>query len=263
MNSGSPLPPGSVAFPVAGGASGYSAGYPVHPSSAVGYPSTPYSSYVPPGQPTYPTGLSSHSRNPSGAYADISRQFKDMDLGSKEDIERDRKTSGEFSHPRKHSASDKTYERTRTTSGNYSDRPMPYPSPPETFVIPRPYGNAAHGSGRPNPYPASHYSSASTNLHDSDMSSFGTANSTGYPGPNYASSSSPVHSSTDHIARSTIPFSSPSAPLYSRSHNLDGQSLVSDNNSRSRAPSRAGSPNLGIVLTLDYSFSKLIISSFL
>ncbi|KAF8901649.1 hypothetical protein CPB84DRAFT_1846651 [Gymnopilus junonius] len=238
VSSGSPLPPGSVAFPVAGGTSTYPTSYPGLPNSTARYPVTPYSNHALPSQSAYPTGLPGQNINASGAYPDIGRQFRDMDLGSKEHAERDRKISGDFSSTRKYSAGDKTYERTRTTSGDYASRPNPYPSPPETYM-PGPYK-----SGRANPYPASHYSSASPNMHGSDVSSFGTANSTGYPGPTYTSSSASVHNPMEHIMRSTTPFGGPSTQSYpSRSHNVEGLSMVDNNGSRSRPPSRAGSPN--------------------
>ena len=195
FNSGS-LQSGSVAFPVAGGTSTYPAGYTGYPSAAPGYPSSPYSpysNYAPPDQSTHPAGPQSHSRSASGAYPDITRQMKDMDLASKEYAERGRNISGDYVRARKYSTNDRMHERTRTTSGTYTDRPNTYPPTTETYPNPGPYANPVQTSTRVNPYPPSQYPSVSPNLRGTDMpSSFIGANSTGYPGPSYAPSSSSI-----------------------------------------------------------------------
>ncbi|KDR83429.1 hypothetical protein GALMADRAFT_235562 [Galerina marginata CBS 339.88] len=238
FNSGNPVPTGSVAFPVAGGSSGY----PTHPTT--GYPSSPYSNYAalnPPAGPAYSMGPSGHSKKSSGSYPDIARQFKDIDLSHSNDHgERDRKLSN--NGPRKYSTSDNTYERTRTYSGNYADRPNLYPSPPGSYAPSGPYSNPKNQATYANPYPASHYTTASPNMRASDISSFGTANSTGYPGSSYTSS--PSRNAADLITRSTTPFGVPPPQFYPRGHVLEGQPIV-NNNPRSRAPSRAASPNPG------------------
>ena len=234
FNAGGTGPiPGSHSFPPTTG----NTGYPIHPNAATGYPS-PYSSYsnlanagtpVPPDP--YSSGNIGHSRKQSGAYADITRQFNDLDIdGNKEyTTEHDRKASG-GSHTRKYSTNDPTYggERPRTVSGNYVDRANPYP----TFAYAPasgPYSNPKNGPGIANPYP-----NYSPNMRPSDIS-HGSTN-LGYQGSMY-----PSRDQAELVARSTTPFGAPLSQVYPRGHVLEGQPVVSNNNSRSRAPS----PNPG------------------
>ena len=227
--------PGSHSFPPTTG----NTGYPIHPNVATGYPS-PYSSYsnlatsgtpVPPDP--YGSGNIGHSRKQSGAYADITRQFNDLDIdGNKEyTTEPDRKAST-GSHSRKYSTNDPTYapERPRTVSGNYVDRANPYPAfsyAPASGPYSNPK-NVPAGPGIANPY-----SNYSPNMRPSDVS-HGSTN-LGYQGY-------PSRDQSDGIGRSTTPFGAPPPQVYPRGHVLEGQPIVvNNNNSRSRAPS----PNPG------------------
>jgi hypothetical protein len=73
-------------------------------------------------------------------------------------------------------------------------------------------------------------------MRPSDIS-HGSANS-GYPGPTYPS----PRDQAELIARSTTPFGAAPPQVYPRGHILEGQPVVNDNYSRSRAPS----PNPGM-----------------
>ena len=237
FNAGGTGPiPGSNSFTSTTG----NTGYPVHPNAASGYPS-PYSSYsnlatagtpVPPDP--YGSGNIGHSRKQSGAYADITRQFNDLDIdGNKEyTTEHDRKAST-GSRTRKYSTSDPTYgaERPRTASGNYVDRANPYPAfayAPASGPYSNPK-NVPAGPGIANPYP-----NYSPNMHPSDIS-HGSTN-LGYQGYPSRDQADPIQ-----VGRSTTPFGAPPPQVYPRGHVLEGQPVVNNNNSRSRAPS----PNPG------------------
>ena len=231
FNAGGTGPiPGSHSFPPTTG----NTGYPIHPNAPTGYPS-PYSSYsniAAAGTPALPepygSGNIGHSRKQSGAYADITRQFNDLDIdGNKEyTTEHDRKAN-----TRKYSTNDPTYgsERPRTVSGNYVDRANPYPS--FTYApASGPYSNPKNlpaGPGVANSYP-----NYSPNMRPSDIS-HGSAN-LGYQGY-------PSRDQADLIGRSTTPFGAPPPQIYPRGHVLEGQPVVNSNSSRSRAPS----PNPG------------------
>ena len=223
--------PGSHSFPPTTG----NTGYPIHPNAATGYPS-PYSSYsnlatagtpVPPGP--YGSENIGHSRKQSGAYADITRQFNDLDIDGNNEYstEHERKAST-GSRTRKYSTNDPTYgaERPRTVSGTYVDRANPYPAfgyAPASGPYSNPK-NVPTGPGIANPYP-----NYSPNMRPSDLPT-----NLGYQGY-------PSRDQADLVARSTTPFGAPPSQVYPRGHVLEGQPIVNNNNSRSRAPS----PNPG------------------
>lgn len=228
-----------IAFPSISG----SGGYPVHPSQMNGYGTSPYSDYAglhtAPGVPIYPSGMDgrSHSRNPSAsgsAYGDLANQFNDLDIDRQKDYERDRKSSNP-KRTRKYSTNDDTYERARTISGNYVDRNA-YPSAAGAYQsAPGPFSNHQNPS-HPGPYPTNSYIASSPNMHAGEIP-YG-AGASGYPMSNNSASAytgSPA-------MRSTTPFGT--SQYYPRGHVLEGQPIPNvGSKPRSRAPSRAASPN--------------------
>lgn len=183
--------------------------YPNHTGTATGYPPSPYGHGYGNVGAGY-AGSGGHSRSASVGTYDVAKHMKDMDLNRGE---RERKVS--IGGTRVYGAKDASpYERTRTISGNLSDRPNPYPSPPGI------YSSASGAYGNPiGQYP-------SPNIRPRDFA-YGTAGSTGYPPASL--SSSPGHSA----------FGSPLAGGYPPGHVL--YDPLATNQPRSRAPSRPAS----------------------
>ncbi|KAF9471836.1 hypothetical protein BDN70DRAFT_938634 [Pholiota conissans] len=224
--------------------------YPIHPTQIPAYGTSPYSDYsnlhTSPGSSAYPSAMDSrsrsHSRNPSAnaGYGDLTKQFKDFDIDRQNDYERDRKSSNP-KRTRKYSTNEETYERARTISGNYVDRDA-FPTAPGPYsTAPGPYANPQHQPQAYPTYPTNSYITPSPNTRAGDIS-YG-ATPSGYP---MANNSTSAYSPPSNAARSTTPFGNP-PPLqyYPRGHILEGQPIISSStsNPRSRASSRAASPN--------------------
>lgn len=234
----------AVAFPSMTGGTGY----PIHPSQLGGYPNNQYAGvHGLSSGPGYPSGVSGHSRNPSasgGVYGDLSQQFSNLDMGRQQDYERDRKISNP-KRSRKYSSNDGGYERARTISGNYVDRNAYQPAPVGVYPsAPEPYNISQNPSA--NHYPSSSYIIPSPNIRTGEIS-YGSTGISGYPTSNHSGSAYPSSPATNttNIARSTTPFGNSGPQVYSRGHILEGQPIVKTaaSNPRSRAPSRASSPN--------------------
>lgn len=238
VSSGTPNPPVPIQFPTLGAAPIY----PTHPSMAAGYAPNPYPIYgnltqQPTGGPVHPTAYTGHARSASSSIPDVARQFQDLGIDRhKEHPERTRKISG-YGHP---SESEHQHERGRTSSVNYSVHPEKYPPGSYAPVVPFPSEKPVQTSPYP---PASHYVTPSPSMRSSEISSSGSVGSTGYPTSNY--SSPPSRNAPETIARSTTPFGGPPPQVYPRGHVLEGQPIQILNQPRSRAPSRAPSPNPG------------------
>ncbi|KAF5321894.1 hypothetical protein D9619_001021 [Psilocybe cf. subviscida] len=234
-------------------------GYPTHPSNASSYAPFP-GGYNGGGPVAYSaSGGSTHGRQPStsSAYGDLAQRMENLDLDRKKDYgERERRMSHSSRH---HPSEASAYERKRTVSGNYGN---PYPTPPGAYP-----GASSYGSMGPpaNPYPPSQYapsphmrpgevghgSSAyapSPNMRPGEVGGYGTSSPSGYPGSSAYGASPSQHPA--NIGRSTTPFGNP-PQVYPRGHVLEGQPLPpgasplmnSAQRPRSRAPSRAPSPN--------------------
>jgi len=173
----------------------------------------------------------------------------------REQAERTRKTSGiGGSHGRSFSTSGETYGRPRALSGNFGDRPNPYPSPPNSYTPSASYTSAIPPTNYV-PYPTSSYIAPSPNVRPQDMS-FGVANATGYPtaGSNYTASSA-RSAATEMIQRSTTPHGPPPpSHSYSQGYGTEAPQPNFSSKPRSRAPSRAPSPNPGTNLILSRSY---------
>ncbi|KAF4619742.1 hypothetical protein D9613_005383 [Agrocybe pediades] len=241
FNAGSLASSAPMAFPAPGVTkSDYSA----HPAP---YPPQPYPSYGminPPAAPSYPPGAFGHTRSAGGSVHDISRQFKDMDLErTREQVERAGKPASAM-HGRSYSASTgsaEPYGRPRAVSGNFGERPIPYPSPPNSYTPSTGYTNPVPPNYAP-PYPTSSYIAPSPNMRPQDTS-FGIANATGYPTANASYAGSSARPMNEMMQRSTTPHGPPPAQSYSHSYGGEAPQPNFSNKPRSRAPSRAPSPN--------------------
>lgn len=172
--------------------------------------------------------------------------MKDMELDRNKEYPEPRSRKSSAASRREYNTSESTYERSRTISGNYADRPNPNPYPPASGAYPssvQPYGIPQTQGKYPDPYPpASRYVVPSPNMRPLDLaSSFGTVNSGGYAGSDY--SAAPSRTSGDGVLGSTTPFGNPPPQVYPRGHILEGQLILNGMapQPRSRAPSRAAS----------------------
>ncbi|KJA24578.1 hypothetical protein HYPSUDRAFT_200456 [Hypholoma sublateritium FD-334 SS-4] len=233
----------AVAFPSMSGGTGY----PIHPSQLPGYPNNQHAGvHGTSSVPGYPSGVSGHSRNSSasgGVYGDLAQQFSNLDMGRQQDYERDRKISNP-KRSRKYSSNDGGHERARTISGNYVDRNAYQPAPVGVYPsASEPYNISQNLSA--NHHPSASYIIPSPNMRTGEIS-YGNTGISGYPTSNHSGSaynSSPA-ANVINIARSTTPFGNSGAQVYSRGHILEGQPIAkTTSNPRSRAPSRASSPN--------------------